>query len=86
MSLIISSNCKFTNLAACVMCDVSTSLVSKQRGEARCDTADTQEWVLEPAAKFLNWFAASRCLLLRSSLSSRMCASVETEGAHADLN
>ena len=80
MSLIISSNCKFTNLAACVMCDVSTSLVSKQR-----DTADTQEWVLEPAAKFLNWFA-SRCLLLRSSLSSRMCASVETEGAHADLN
>ena len=85
MSLIISSNCKFTNLAACVMGDVSTSLASKQRGEARCDSADTQEWVLEPAAKFLNWFA-SRCLLLRSSLSSRMCASVETEGAHTDLN
>ena len=34
MSLIISSNCKFTNLAACVMCHVSTSLASKQRGEA----------------------------------------------------
>ena len=83
MSLIISSNCKFTNLAACVMCPLLWRANSVVRLRVR--TGDNQEWVLEPAAKFLNWFA-TRCLLFKSSLSSRMCASVDTEGAHADLN